>query len=134
MIRRFRQAALALLSAASVSVCLGCATRPRHPGRPPPLSLNVYNAGPQSVRDVLVQAGGVRAQFPRLPPGALPEPARAIRAVPATASVAWRTSDGQPRTQQVNIAERVPPDFRGMIVLLLHPDGSVSVKAARAAR
>jgi hypothetical protein len=90
--------------------------------------IRLYNDTDAEVHDVELTAGATQTVLQRLPAGHSPVSDRGVSPDPATAQVRWRNADGRRLEHEVAVAKNLPPNFHGVIVLLLKDDGDVQVQ------
>jgi hypothetical protein len=120
----------------------GCASRksssssdptssPKAGGFPSYNVIRLYNDSPDEIHAIDLNADGTETTLDKLPAEHSPTRDRGIRRETQTAEVRWRTADGQREQQTVQIAGKLPPGFRGVIVLRLKPTGDVETEFVR---
>jgi hypothetical protein len=93
--------------------------------------IRLYNDSDADIFDIELSAGATVTTLARLPAGHSPVSDRGVSPDPATASVAWRTADGRRFTKEVRVANELPRNFRGVIVLRLQDTGDIAVTCVR---
>ena len=88
----------------------------------------INNVGKRTISDACVAYGEFRSVG-----GVIASAARVTQltpeyAIPATATVEWRTEDGQMHRKEVEVKKLVPKDFRGDIVFEIADDSTVTVR------
>jgi hypothetical protein len=90
--------------------------------------IRLYNDSPDEIYDVELSAGGTVTTLDKLPPEHSPVSDRGVSPDPQTAEVKWRTYDGRHMRREIPVAKDVPPNFHGVIVLRLMPEGDVKLQ------
>lgn len=113
---------------------VGCASGPPEQQQQKFPAYNVirlYNDSPDEIHAIDLNADGMETTLDKLPAEHSPTRDRGIRPETQTAEVRWRTADGRREQQTVQIAGKLPPGFRGVIVLKLKPTGDVETEFVR---
>jgi hypothetical protein len=121
-----------LILLVTVVVAGGCASGPsKHQQFPPYNVIRLYNDSPDAIYGITLNAGGTDTTLDKLPAEHSPTRDRGIRPETQDAEVRWQTADGARQQQTVQIAGKLPPGFRGVIVLKLKPTGDVETEFVR---
>ena len=117
--------------------CGGCASRAA-PGAktsagafPPYNVIRLYNDSPDEIYGIALDADGTETTLDKLPPEHSPTRDRGIRPETEVAEVRWQSADGARQQQTVQIAGKLPPSFRGVIVFKLKATGDVETEFVR---
>jgi hypothetical protein len=131
MLRDLRFALMVIVLAPFVSAC-SATHAPSGGGKFPSYNvIRLYNDSPADIYSVDLNAGGTETTLDKLPAEHSPVRDRGIRQETQVAEVRWRTADGDRQQQTVPIAGKLPPRFRGVIVLKLKPTGDVETEFVR---
>jgi hypothetical protein len=89
----------------------------------------IKNVGSRGIDRAHVLYGEFRSIGGVLSPGILKSHGHPDHPIPSTATVEWRTEDGQMHRQDVEVKKLVPKGFRGDIVFEIADDNTVTVRA-----
>jgi hypothetical protein len=129
---------IVLALTASAGVVGGCASR-KSSSSPSSSSgafpsynvIRLYNDSPDEIYAIDLDADGMETTLQKLAAEHSPARDRGIRPETQTAEVRWRTAEGRREQQTVQIAGKLPPGFKGVIVLKLKPTGDVETEFVR---
>jgi hypothetical protein len=88
----------------------------------------VKNVGKQKVDKAHVVYGDFHSVGGVLPPGIYVGHGNPEYPIPTTATVEWRTEDGQMHRQEVEVRKLIPKGFRGDIQFEIADDNTVAVR------
>ena len=88
----------------------------------------IRNIGSKRVDDAQVIYGEFRSAGGFLSPGIGSTHVSPNHPIPATATVEWRTEDGEMHRQEVEVKKQVPKRFRGDIQFEIADDNTVTVR------
>ena len=117
MVSRMKWSSLAppLLAAALLAGC-GTATGPR-------VKLNLFNDGPETIRDVeLSQNGTVKYTLPTMPPNTGVSDKPGGDAIPAVSTIRYTREDGTRVERSIQPAETLASTFRGSVYYQINDD------------
>lgn len=88
----------------------------------------IRNVGARPIDDAAVVYGDFRSIGGIIIPGSGKGHGHPEHPIPATATVEWRTEDGQMHRQDVEVKKLVPKGFRGDIQFEIADDNTVTVR------
>lgn len=88
----------------------------------------IWNVGQREVAEANVLFGGFESGGGIVGPGRSSGHGNPPYPIPATATVEWRTDDGEMHSQEVEVKKLVPKGFRGDIQFEIADDNTVAVQ------